>query len=271
MNRILLIAAVVVSVATAVLGYVNKGKLDATKQELGVAETSLASEQKAHGTTKTALTEANTNLEAMSADKTKVEENLKTVQNDLEDTKTKLADAQKLMEDKAKETEEAQQALAALKKEMEEMDTSKSGAEPTDGGQQVATPQPQENLQEKLQQAEERITNLQAELVTAKAQVDTFQEANRAREALKALNDVQGLVTAVNKPWNFVVLNLGDRQGVSRGSEMLIQRGSNFIGRVRVRSVNPADSVADIDVASIPRGVEIQPGDKVIFRSVERR
>jgi len=138
-----------------------------------------------------------------------------------------------------------------------------AGGDKTD----TQTPPEKSDIEEKLEKAEERIATLQGELATAKLQTETLQADRDARRALVARNDVQGLVKAVNKPWNFVVLSLGDRQGVSQGSEMLIQRGNNFIGRVRVTRVSPADSVADIDVSSIPTGVEIQPGDSVIFKA----
>jgi hypothetical protein len=74
----------------------------------------------------------------------------------------------------------------------------------------------------------------------------------------------QGTIVAVNQAWNFVVLNLGSRQGIARNAEMLVQRGNQLIGKVRVTSVEKSNSIADIIVRTIPRGLTIMPGDTVI-------
>ena len=78
---------------------------------------------------------------------------------------------------------------------------------------------------------------------------------------------ISGTILAVNQAWNFVVLSLGDRQGVVPNAEMLVQRGNQFVGKVRVTSVEPSTSVADILVRTIPRGLSVMPGDRVIFQA----
>ena len=70
---------------------------------------------------------------------------------------------------------------------------------------------------------------------------------------------------AVNQPYNFVVLNLGGRQGIEPNTEMLVLRGGSFIGRIRISSVEPATAIGDIITSSLARGVQVQPGDLVIY------
>jgi hypothetical protein len=62
-----------------------------------------------------------------------------------------------------------------------------------------------------------------------------------------------------------VVLSLGSRQGVEANSEMLVLRGGSFIGRIRISSVEPATAIGDIITSSLARGVQVQPGDTVIY------
>ncbi|MGI8820932.1 MAG: hypothetical protein ACR2ID_08725 [Chthoniobacterales bacterium] len=76
---------------------------------------------------------------------------------------------------------------------------------------------------------------------------------------------VRGTVLAVNQAYNFVVLNLGGRQGVEANAEMLVLRGGTPIGKIRVSSVEPATAIGDIITSSLPRGVQVQPGDIVIY------
>jgi hypothetical protein len=77
--------------------------------------------------------------------------------------------------------------------------------------------------------------------------------------------NVRGTVLAVNQAYNFVVLNLGGRQGIEADSEMLVLRRGALIGKIRVSSVEPATAIGDIVTNSLARGVQVQPGDVVIY------
>jgi hypothetical protein len=76
---------------------------------------------------------------------------------------------------------------------------------------------------------------------------------------------IRGTVLAVNQAYNFVVLNLGGRQGVEPNSEMLVLRGGSLIGKIRISSVEPATAIGDIITSSLARGVQVQPGDIVVY------
>ena len=76
---------------------------------------------------------------------------------------------------------------------------------------------------------------------------------------------VHGTVLAYNQAYNFVVLNLGARNGVEPSSEMLVLRDGTLIGKIRISSVEPATAIGDIMTNSLARGVQVQPGDSVIY------
>ena len=103
---------------------------------------------------------------------------------------------------------------------------------------------------------------LQAQLDDARRQLEE-EKKRRAVAAGKA--GVRGAVLAVNQAYNFVVLNLGDRQGVEPNSEMLVVRDGTLIGKIRISSVEPATAIGDIVSSSLARGVQVQPGDIVIY------
>ncbi|MBA2431244.1 MAG: hypothetical protein H0V56_03920 [Chthoniobacterales bacterium] len=92
---------------------------------------------------------------------------------------------------------------------------------------------------------------------------DRGQAPERRRAAVTP--GVRGTVLAVNQAYNFVVLNLGGRQGVQPNTEMLVMRGGTLIGRIRVSSVEPATAIGDIITHTLARGVQVQPGDNVIY------
>ncbi len=90
-------------------------------------------------------------------------------------------------------------------------------------------------------------------------------EPPRKRRAAITNPGIRGTVLAVNQAYNFVVLNLGGRQGVEANTEMLVLRGGTLIGKIRVSSVEPATAIGDIVGSSLAPGVQVQPGDSVIY------
>ena len=76
---------------------------------------------------------------------------------------------------------------------------------------------------------------------------------------------VRGTVLAYNQVYNFVVLNLGARQGVESNSEMLVLREGTLIGKIRISSVEPATAIGDIITSTLARGVNVQPRDIVTY------
>src|SRR5438128_680763 len=91
------------------------------------------------------------------------------------------------------------------------------------------------------------------------------QEEKKRKEPAPRRTGVRGTVLAVNQAYNFVVLNLGARQGVEPNSEMLVLREGTLIGRIRISTVEPATAIGDIITSSLARGVQMQPGDTVIY------
>ena len=58
--------------------------------------------------------------------------------------------------------------------------------------------------------------------------------------------NVRGRVADVQDNWNFVVLDIGRDQRVTQNAQFMVYRDSQPIGVVRVQSVGPTTSVADI-------------------------
>jgi hypothetical protein len=112
----------------------------------------------------------------------------------------------------------------------------------------------------------EREKRLLSEKVQAVTERSSQAEDEKKRKAIAHRKvGVQGKVLAVNQAYNFVVLNLGGRNGVEPHSEMLIVRDGTFIGKIRISSVEPATAIGDIITSTLAHGVQVQPGDIVIY------
>jgi hypothetical protein len=72
-------------------------------------------------------------------------------------------------------------------------------------------------------------------------------------------------VKTVVKEQGFVIIDAGSKQGIQKGLAFDIRRGDAVLAKVRVtETVEENEAVADLDLASIPAGVSIEPGDEII-------
>jgi hypothetical protein len=116
-----------------------------------------------------------------------------------------------------------------------------------------------------LDSAEREKTLLSEKLQTVKERSSQLEDEKKRRAVARGKVGVRGTVLAVNQAYNFVVLNLGGRNGVEAHSEMLVVRDGTFIGKIRISSVEPATAIGDIITSTLARGVQVQPGDIVIY------
>jgi FtsZ-interacting cell division protein ZipA len=194
-----------------------------------------------------------------------------------------LAQAEKEKADLKAKLEASQQEIAALRQRVADPDTdpNSSGSstpEPADNAQ-TADLQSQVNdltnqldgaekekalLAEKLQEAQQRLAQAkEAPKGETRKKRDTASVQRESSDKPRA--GVHGTVLAYNQAYNFVVLNLGARNGVESNSEMLVLRDGTLIGKIRISSVEPATAIGDIITNSLARGVQVQPGDSVIY------
>jgi hypothetical protein len=74
--------------------------------------------------------------------------------------------------------------------------------------------------------------------------------------------DLRGKVLVTDPKWNFVVLNIGQDQGVLEHGELLVNRDGRLVAKVIVRSVEKSRSIANV-MPGWQLG-EVMEGDEVI-------
>src|SRR5258707_11215538 len=153
--------------------------------------------------------------------------------------------------------------IAELQKHIDEMN--KNSANPNPGAPSLA------ELQAQLDDARKQLEGAEHEKTFIAERLGPTREQSRAPEVMVQRREpnfhpsVRGTVLAVNQAYNFVVLNLGNRQGLQPNAEMLVLRETTIIGKIRISSVEPATAIGDILANSLARGVQVQPGDTVIY------
>jgi DNA-binding protein H-NS len=74
---------------------------------------------------------------------------------------------------------------------------------------------------------------------------------------------LKGQVLVVDPRWEFVVLDVGEKQGVLKDGIMLVHRNSKLVGKVKITSV-----LADRSIANVMPGWkadDVKEGDQVLF------
>lgn len=258
MAKIFLGLAIALMIATGVVGFLAKGNIDRIQENRKAAEdkaTAAASAlKKAEGNLKTAQEELVAAKAAVDEQKAEVTK----AKSEIEDAVKKAAEASAIVDTKTKEITDLQDKIAAATGKVgldpaqvkEEMDKVRSDLEKAQI-QLAESKQVQETLNSRVKEAEEKFGAVNGEVNRYRANV--------------ARNGLAGRIMAVNTGWNFVVLSVGDKQGAAVGASMLVMRGGEPIGKVKISSVEPATSIADIVPGSVRVGITIQPGDTVIY------
>lgn len=184
-------------------------------------------------------------------------------QNSVASTEAELIKAQTEKSDLQAKLRQNESETTELRKRVEESKTiavdSPSAAPAAELRAQL------EEAKKRLDAAESEKTLLSDKMKVTQERAAQLEAEKKHRPAGGGSPGIRGTVLAVNQAYNFVVLSLGSRQGVEANSEMLVLRGGSFIGRIRISSVEPATAIGDIITSSLARGVQVQPGDTVIY------
>jgi hypothetical protein len=109
---------------------------------------------------------------------------------------------------------------------------------------------------------------LNLKLKDSKSKFSALEQTRRDKERQLQRAKAMGRVLVVNQGWNFVVLSIGDKQGMSPDSTLLVLRGGTQIAKLRVKTIEPTQSIADVIAGSVRRGVTVKPGDNVVFEEI---
>ncbi|WP_093284853.1 hypothetical protein [Verrucomicrobium sp. GAS474] len=197
----------------------------------------------------------------------KVQEDLKQTKSSLDDTKGQLTTAQQSVE-------QTKRDLAAAQAKATELETKATDAQSkaTAAQSQLDDVKKQVSQQsDATKAAEAKVADLdkakrvaEDALAKQKAEVDRLSDILKRRVTGDMPPGISGKIVSVNRNWNFVVLNIGDKQGVVENGELIVSRNKSVIGRIRVTSTNGDTAVADILVNTLKDpSLQLQPGDDV--------
>jgi cell shape-determining protein MreC len=264
MGKILIILSIVVSLASAGVGYVNRTTLLQTKEQLSTTQADLEKSKSELEETKKKLTDSEAEKTVLTAKLEGTESQVAKLKTELTTTQTNLTEANAKLTAK---TTEIATLTTDLKTKGDEIDALKVAVAAATAASTAAPAQDESKA--RIEELDTLNKKLQEDIDSKNAELGDLKKKANETNLKSARKNLMGRILAVNQAWNFVVLSIGDKNGVLSNTELIVKRGSTEIGRVRITSVEPSTSIADIIPTSITRGLSIQPGDEVIFKNPE--
>jgi chromosome segregation ATPase len=263
MKKFIMILSGFVMLAAAAVGVLNKNVLDDTIRELTRLKGEVVD-----------VTNKLNEAEAKRDETREKETQAKDVRNQASAAK---ADSEQTLKRVERELEAVTDNLKKVEIEKKEIDLAVMKAFP-DGNIKSA-----EDLQATLTMLKDTLTESQSRKTELNTQLGSAAQAKQVQVAKVkeeetfqmqraqrlALNSLVATVIAVNRDWGFVMVNAGRAHGVTADASLLVKRGNSRIARLRIVSLEEMAVVADIVGDSQVKGIEVQPGDKVIFENVQ--
>ncbi len=263
MKAILYVIAILLAGAGAYFSYDYDNKFKGLEQQFD--ETSKMNEKAKNGakTAQKSIDEAAAQLTAATEQKTLLEQKISTLN----------AAASKLKSDATK----AERELKAQDMEMNELNSALEEVKQILGG--LGPEITLETLPDKIKQFENEIAADQKKLEEMKtlmattdagiaekrAELDRLAKQQDQRNTRIKLNSMSAVISAVDQDHGFVVIGAGANSGFTPQTALIVERDGRSIARVKPSSVEPTQTIADIDRESVASGVRIQPGDRVIL------
>lgn len=263
MKKFIMILAGFAMLGASVVGLLNKGELEQLTGESKLV--------------KAEITDLNSKLAEVEEKKSAAEEKETQAKDTRNQASASVADADQKMKNIGRTLEELNAELKKVEIEKKEIDLLVRQAFP-DGvitsveDLQMSVTMLKDQLTEK-QNKKTEMNNLLAGAAQAKqvqvAKVKEEEKLQIQRAQRLAVNSLVATVIAVNKDWDFVMVNAGRAHGVGAEDSLLVKRGNTRIARLRIVNLEDNVTIADIVDDSLVRGIDVQPGDKVIFENVQ--
>lgn len=200
-------------------------------------------------------------LEALAGNRTEqlfiTKDDLKKTQDDLSKTRQELAQTKQ-------DLDTARKDIVALNERL-----AQKTAELAEAQQKIG------RIEGEIAELNTSIESQKVQIVKIEAEKTELNDENQRLEIELAryLNDptivkqmprgLNGKIVVVNPDWNFVVLDIGTREGLVKNAYMLVHRSDRLIGKVRIMDAREHMAIADIqrEWASAP----LQEGDRVLY------
>jgi hypothetical protein len=247
--RISLIVAILAGLGAGVVSYLEiSDKIPALQKQRDDEKAAKVGEIAAHGKTKTELK--------------KTQGELAQTKQDLTDTKGERDKAVARAEQQNKRADELSDKLTKTTQQRDEAQNELASYKSTG-----LNPEQVFKLNKNLKDARAEVEVVNGEKVVLLRKVVKLQgELERivgTNQYVLLRPDLHGKIIVVDPKWDFVVVNVGEDQGVLNNGELLVSRQGRLVGKIIIRSVQKDRSVANLvpgwKLGEMVEGDEISP------------
>ena len=139
-----------------------------------------------------------------------------------------------------------------------------------------------QTIAEDLNKIKAEIAELQNETAKKKKEVADAEKKNgdlqkalddvntkiEARKKSFERNSMSFRVVAVNADWGFVVIDGGEKEGITPDTKLLVIRGTQTVGKLTILAVQGNKTIANVMTDTLAPGMSPTPGDKVILENL---
>jgi len=195
-------------------------------------------------------------------DLTKSQDSLKQATNELADAKTEREKAVVTAAAQTKRADELSDKLAKTSQERDDAQTKLAAYQATGiTAEQVG------KLSRELKDAKEAVEIVNEEKLVLQRALTRLQARLAKYEGpdptIRLRADLRGKILVVDPKWDFVVLNIGQDQGVLENGELLVSREGKLVAKIIVRSVERNRCIANVvpgwKLGEVIEGDEVSP------------
>jgi len=220
---------------------------DRHKATIKTTEDELKEEEKQLEAAKTELAERNASIEVAKS-------NERTLQRTLGETEGTLEEQQVKLDALADAIAKAQEALKGENVTLENLPD------------KVRELQEQKkSLTDQQEELTELVGGAEKSLAKNMTEVASLADRKSERDARIRRNVMEAAVTAVNYEWGFVIVGAGSRSGFTPQTTVLVKRDGRVLGQLKPSSIEPNQTIFEIDFDSMAPGVRIRRGDRVFL------
>ena len=182
---------------------------------------------------------------------------LENTRQDLENTRAELESTKAQLEDARTQIVQLNETIRAKDQELEEKSNVIAGLEDEKASltAQVA------DLTTQIAGLQDQVAQLEEDKSVLEVQLEKCDKELHKEITMKP--GTTGTIVYANKDWNFVVIDIGSNDGVQSTAEMIIHRGEEMIGKIKISAVR--DDVSIAEVLADYQKATVKEGDHVLF------
>ena len=182
---------------------------------------------------------------------------LENTRQDLENTRAELESTKAQLEDARTQIVQLNETIRAKDQELEEKSNVIAGLEDEKASltAQVA------DLTAQIAGLQDQVAQLEEDKSVLEVQLEKCDKELHKEITMKP--GTTGTIVYANKDWNFVVIDIGSNDGVQSTAEMIIHRGEEMIGKIKISAVR--DDVSIAEVLADYQKATVKEGDHVLF------